>query len=135
MTISKLFLPFLLTLIGLAGSVSASNDLVSDVQKGCANEIEEYCSQVTPGEKRMLSCFYAHEDKLSGRCQHTLYQASEKLKQAIVALNYVAGQCKDDILAHCADIAMGDGRVAQCLRSNADNISTECKQAMSDIFK
>lgn len=83
----------------------------------------------------MLSCFYAHEDKLSGRCAHALYQASAKLKQAVEALHYVAGQCREDILSHCANVAMGEGRVAQCLKSNADAVSAGCKQVIGDVFE
>jgi hypothetical protein len=121
-------------LFGFAGNVSAQ-DIVSDVQKGCAVEIEKYCSQVTQGEGRLLACFYAHEDKLSGQCQYALYNASAQLEHAVSALNYVAGQCQDDILAHCASVQMGEGRIKQCLESNADSVSAPCKTAMAEVFE
>ena len=121
-------------LFSFAGSLSAQ-DIVSAVQKGCGAEIESFCSQVTQGEGRLLACFYAHEDKLSGQCQYALYDASAQLERAVSSLNYVAGQCEDDIVAHCASVQLGEGRVVECLNSNSESISTACKQAMADVFE
>jgi hypothetical protein len=120
--------------IGITGNTMAQ-DIVSAVEKGCSAEIESYCSQVTQGEGRLLACFYAHEDKLSGQCQYALYDASAQLERAVSALNYVAGQCEDDIMAHCAQVQLGEGRVVQCLNSNAEAISAPCKNALADVFE
>ncbi len=122
-------------LFSFAGNVSALEDIVNDVQKGCGAEIEKYCSQVTQGEGRLLACFYAHEDKLSGQCQYALYDASAQLERAVSALNYVASQCEDDMVAHCANVQLGEGRVIECLNSNSESVSTACKQAMADVFE
>lgn len=119
---------------GLAGNVFAE-DIVSTVEKGCKAEIASYCSQVTQGEGRLLACFYAHEDKLSGQCQYALYDASAQLEHAVSALNYVAGQCEDDIKAHCAEVQLGEGRVLECLNSNSESVSAACTQAMADVFE
>ena len=129
---SSLLAGLLLTF--LAGNGFAE-DLVSQIEKGCATEIKNYCSQVTLGEGRMLACFYAHEDKLSGQCQYTLYDAAAQLEHAVSALNYVAGQCEDDIVEHCASVQLGEGRVIECLESNAKSISAGCTQAMDDVFE
>ena len=103
-------------------------------QKGCGAEIENYCSQVMLGEGRLLACFYAHEDKLSGRCQYALYDASAQLERAVSALNYLAGQCGDDIVALCAEVQMGEGRILQCLSDKGDAVSAECKTAMEEVI-
>ena len=118
-------------LVSFAGHASAQ-DIVSDVQKGCGVEIEKYCSQVTMGEGRLLACFYAHEDKLSGQCEYTLYKASAQLEQAVSALNYVASQCEDDILSHCAEVQLGEDRILSCLKSKADTVSDECMAAVAE---
>ena len=123
-----------LLLILLSGNGFA-DDIVSRVENGCATEIKNYCSQVTQGEGRMLACFYAHEDKLSGQCQYALYDAAAELEHAVSALNYVAGQCEDDIVEHCASVQLGEGRVLECLESNAESISTGCTQALGDVFE
>jgi hypothetical protein len=130
--ISSLLGSLLLTLF--AGNAFAQ-DIVSQVQKGCATEIKDYCSQVSMGEGRLLACFYAHEDKLTGQCQFALYSAAAELEHAVSALNYVAGQCEDDIVAHCASVQLGEGRIVECLESKGDAVSAACTQAMDDVFE
>ena len=120
---------------GFAASVSAVESLVESVANGCEKELVGYCSEVTPGEGRILACLYAHEDKLSGQCQYALYNASAQLEHAVSALNYVAGQCQNDIEKLCAKVQMGEGRIAQCLENNAESVSPACKQAMNDVFE
>jgi hypothetical protein len=121
-------------LMCMSGSLFAQ-DIVDTVEKGCAAEIQSFCSQVSPGEGRMLACFYAHEDKLSGQCQYALYSASAQLEQAVSALDYVATQCHDDLMTYCAEVQVGEGRVLECLRANADSVSAGCTQAVNDVFE
>ena len=118
--------------LGLGANLSAQ-DPVSTVTEGCATEIAQYCSQVSPGEGRLLACFYAHEDKLSGQCQYAMYEAASQLEAAVNALDYVATQCRDDILAHCAEVQLGEGRVLECLNANSASVSDACKQAVKDV--
>jgi len=87
------------------------------------------------GEGRMLACFYAHEDKLSGQCQYALYQAATTLEQAVSALEYVASQCESDIMTHCAEVQMGEGRIVECLRGHSETVSAGCTQALNDVFE
>ncbi len=123
-----------LAVVSFAGNALAQ-DIESDVRKGCGPEIEKYCSQVTAGEGRLLACFYAHEDKLSGQCQYALYNASAQLEHAVSALNYVANQCEDDILANCAEVQLGEGRVIECLQAKSESVSAACNQAMGEVFE
>jgi hypothetical protein len=128
--------PILLALLlGVAANLSAQDTIVDTVKQGCTTEIENYCSQVMLGEGRMLACFYAHEDKLSGQCQYALYQAANTLDQAVNALQYVATECEDDIIKHCAEVQMGEGRILECLRSNSETVSASCTQAVNDVFE
>jgi len=124
----------LFLMLGLSGPVMAQ-DIVSTVQSGCTTEIETYCSQVTLGEGRLLACFYAHEDKLSGQCQYALYNASAQLEHAVSALNYVAGQCQNDIVTLCATVQAGEGRILECLEANAEAVSAPCTQAIKDVVE
>lgn len=120
--------------IGLGGNLYAQ-DIVETVVQGCEAEIATYCSQVSPGEGRMLACFFAHEDKLSGQCQYALYSASAQLEQAFAALDYVATQCRDDMLKLCADVQLGEGRVIECLKSNQESVSEACNKAVAEVFE
>lgn len=120
-----------LTLV--SASAWAVENLVQSVKDGCKKELESYCKAVTPGEGRVLACLFAHEDKLSGRCEYALYDAAAQLERAIGALTYVANECKTDLEKHCAAIEPGEGRLAHCLKRNEKTISSRCQQAMKDI--
>ncbi len=120
----------------LAVSTTASaGDVINTIEVGCKAEIETFCSQVTPGEGRMLACFFAHEDKLSGQCQYAMYNAAAQLEQAAVALNYVASQCENDIMTHCAEVQLGEGRVLDCLDANKESVSEACQEAVGEVFE
>ena len=122
-------------LLGPMANLSAQDRIVDTVFKGCATEIDTYCSQVSPGEGRLLACFFAHEDKLSGQCQYALYQAASVLDQAASALQYVATECESDIQKHCAEVEMGEGRILECLSSHSDAVSASCNTAIADVFE
>ena len=133
MKIHMLLLAIIAAFINLVGTVYAGSDVVSDVQEGCATEIETYCSNVIPGQRRMLACFYAHEDKLSNNCQYALYSAAQELEAAITALNFVANECLADIKEFCKDTAIGEGRIARCLDEHEDEVSERCHKAAAQV--
>jgi hypothetical protein len=110
----------------------AQEDLVEKVVEACETEIQNYCSQVTPGEGRILACFYAHEDKLSGRCGYALYDAAAQLEEFAAAVTHVATECHDDLVKFCSQVQMGEGQVASCLLENKDEVTQACRQAMED---
>lgn len=108
-------------------------ELAVRVLEGCREELVTYCSEVTPGEGRLLACLYAHGDKLSGPCQFQLYDASVRLERAISAISYIAAQCGPEIEANCANVEPGEGRMAQCLRDNQSALSPGCDQALTEV--
>jgi hypothetical protein len=119
------------------GSESAaaptSQGPVETFLKGCKTELDSYCKDVTPGDNRLLACIYAHEDKLSARCEYALYDASAQLERAVAALSYVAGECDNDLELHCSEIAPGEGRLLACLDKNEKSVSERCKRALKEV--
>jgi hypothetical protein len=113
--------------------VLAAATLVDTVAKGCETELKTYCKDVTPGEGRILACLYAHEDKLSGKCEYALYDAAVQLERALTALAYVANECRDDLRKFCSDIQPGGGRLMACMDKNEKQVTGRCKQAMKDV--
>jgi phytoene/squalene synthetase len=111
----------------------AQEGLVETVVTGCKAELEKYCSNVTPGEGRVLACLYAYEDKLSGRCEYALYDAAVQLERAVAALSYVVNECSSDLKQYCTGVAAGEGRLLQCLQKNDAQVSQRCKQARKDV--
>ncbi len=116
-----------------ANPASAEDDLVATVQNGCKSELAEFCSKVTPGNQRVLACLYAHEDKLSGRCEYALYDAAAQLQRALGAISYVVNECKTDLDKHCSTIEPGGGRLAACIKRNEAGLTPRCSQAIKDV--
>ena len=108
-------------------------DPIENAMAACKPEIEAYCSQVTLGGGRLLACFYAHEDKLSGRCGWALYEGAAQLEQFANAVTHVANECWDDLVEHCSEVEMGEGRVASCLLEHKEDVSEGCGQAIDDV--
>jgi hypothetical protein len=126
------------------GSASAQTDITKAIQEklaaeaaklenSCAEDIKKYCSDVTPGEGRMLYCMHAHEDKISPKCGYDLEEAAadvqlhaDNLKEAITA-------CKAEISGVCGKTQPGQGRIAACLIANKSTASKNCVEALGKI--
>ena len=103
------------------------------VLTGCADEVETYCKNVTPGKGRLLSCLYAYEDKISTQCQIALCQAVPSLEMALTTLSYLAGECRDDLKKFCSDVKPGEGRLINCLDKKKDALTDRCKTAFEEV--
>jgi len=114
-------------------SIAADQNLVETVLNGCKVELEKYCSQVTPGQGRILGCLYAYQDKLSGKCEYALYDAAVQLERAVAALAYVANECDNDLDKLCSSVPVGEGRLLKCLEKNDAQVSGRCKQALKEV--
>ena len=121
-----------LTLLPVMGA-AAQEDPVEAALEACKPEIETFCSQVTPGEGRLLACFLAHEDKLSGQCGWAVYEAMDALEEFMDAVTYLAESCWDDIIEQCAEVEMGEGRIATCLLESQEKVTPVCQRAMQDV--
>jgi Cysteine rich repeat len=107
--------------------------LAEYVKEACQTELGAHCSQVIPGQSRLLACLYAHGDKLSSQCETALYQAASVLDRAISTVAYLADQCRTDIDTKCASVSPGQGRIAQCLGDHKDSLSQPCTQAFNTV--
>jgi hypothetical protein len=117
----------------LFSNAFAVEDLVKQVAEGCKVELEQYCKDVTPGERRVLACLYARSDKLSSKCEYALYDAAVQLERAVAALAYLANECDADLEKLCSAVAPGEGRLINCLQKNEKQVSDRCKQAVKQV--
>ncbi len=116
------------------GNAVAIESVIKSVATGCEKELKSYCANVKPGEGRVLACLYAHNDRISGRCEYALYDAAAQLERFVAALSYVVNECEDDLQKYCAAVRAGEGRLAECLlEKNKDKISDRCGQAVKDV--
>ena len=131
---AAIFLAAMALLCQLPGLASAQGP-VEDALLGCSNELKTYCSAVTPGGGRLVSCAKAHEDKLSPECVSAINRAGYWVQSIASTLRYVATQCKADALKYCPDVELGEERVLNCLASNRAELSKYCGLALEDIGK
>jgi hypothetical protein len=120
------------TFMALATQSYAQDSLLEYLVDACESDLQQYCSQVTPGEGRLLHCVAAHEDKLSGQCDYALYQAASLLEQLSVAIVYVAQSCETEIETLCSDVQAGEGRILACLEANDEQVGDSCRKAVAD---
>jgi len=116
----------------VAPAVQAQDTIVEGMMEACEPEITAYCSQVTPGDGRLLACFYAHGDKISARCEYAVYEGAAQLEAFAAALTHLATECLDDLEKYCAEVELGEGRVATCLLEHKAEVTAACSQAMDD---
>jgi hypothetical protein len=114
------------------GAANAQN-LVADALKDCSSELKTYCSSVTPGGGRLVSCAKAHEDKLSSKCISAINRAGFILETLARTLTYIASQCGADALKYCPEVNLGEERVLNCLSDNKAKLTKYCGLALSDI--
>ena len=126
------------------GSVSAQTDAgkailekltakVAKVESACSKDIKKYCSNVTPGEGRIIYCMQAYEDKISPKCVFELEEAETSVLTTADALKDAVIACKAEITGVCGKIQPGQGRIAACLLENKSTASTGCAEAIKKI--
>lgn len=130
--ITRLKLVIGILAVSAAAPAVAQDSLLEYVMTSCEADLKQYCSQVTPGQGRLLHCAAAHEDKLSGQCSYALYQAASLLEQLAVTIAYVAQSCETEIKTMCGDVKAGEGRILSCLEGNSESLGDACKKALAD---
>jgi Cysteine rich repeat len=113
-------------------TAAMQGQLAAEVLEGCKAELRQHCADVTPGEGRLLACLFAYDDKLSGQCEFALYNAAVRLERALNTITYVMSECDVEIESQCTDVAVGQGRIAQCLIDHRGDLSEACSRALSD---
>lgn len=113
-----------------AGPAGAQDTLLDHVVDACAGDLEQYCSQVTPGEGRLLYCIAAHEDKISGQCSFALYSAASLLEQLADFILDVAVSCEAEIETLCGEVELGEGRILTCLEAHQAELGDACRSVI-----
>ncbi len=86
----------------------------------CRGDVETLCSDVTPGQGRILMCLQSKIDKLSPACRQRLEEGKKKFDDARKA-------CGPDVQKFCGGVQPGEGRIIRCLKDNYNDLSPECR--------
>jgi sporulation protein YlmC with PRC-barrel domain len=89
------------------------------VEDACAEDIEDLCGTVTPGEGRIALCVQANSDQLSRRCRFTLFRVSRQLRQSVSGF---ADECLNGIRTQCANAQ----KIGECAEQKSASISPAC---------
>ena len=123
--------------VALYAAPVASSDFAAKAIKvfkeGCRADLDAYCSQVTPGDQRLLACLYAHDDKISAQCRGSVLDALLLVKAEFAQANFIGALCGSDILDHCGGVEPGDGRITACLNEKSASLSETCRQALQNL--
>jgi Cysteine rich repeat len=106
---------------------------IAKLETACSEDIKKYCSDVTPGEGRVLHCMQAYEDKISPKCEYAEQEAALNLQMAVDRLKEAVVACNGEITKFCGKVQPGQGRVAQCLIANKAAASAQCAGAIQQL--
>lgn len=121
---------FLAAGLALAAAPTAH---ATDISTQCETDIATHCGNVAPGNGRILSCLYAHEDLLSEACDRATSESSDLLDYFFHRLRIVIAACSPDIHRHCADVAVGQGRLFSCLAERRAELGADCAELVDEI--
>jgi len=114
-------------------AVAKAEAAIAKVKAACAPDVKSFCSNVTPGEGRLLLCMMAHEDKISDACFDAMLSGAEGVELAVSNVVRAAESCDQDIEKHCASVEAGGGRIAQCLIDKKAELSSQCRAEVAGL--
>jgi len=98
-------------------------EAIQMVKVACADEIDDFCGKVTPGEGRLAFCMRAHEDQLGRTCQSTLRRVALNVRRT---LNQITETCWNEVRALCGDTDKW-GKLGQCVAQKKGSLSSSCE--------
>ncbi len=110
-----------------------ARQLGENVRQACSKDAQTFCSRVTPGNGRLVACFYAHEDKISPGCDMAILEAGDKLAWFVDEVRTAVTSCAADIRETCRGMTPGEGRIFQCLRDNQGELSQGCRRVVNRV--
>lgn len=99
---------------------------VETVEAGCAEDIVNFCGDVTPGQGRVALCVQAYEDQLSRQCRSALQRVSSNIERAVAGMT---DTCLSGIKSQCGD----SQNVGQCLQQKANALQPSCQALVSAV--
>ena len=122
-----------LAIILLLGAATTERLAAQSIFESCETDLKDFCSQVLPGNGRIVACIYAHEDKVSESCDAAIEDQAGLLDSFFESVRYVMDRCADDIQKHCAGTKFGEGRIFTCLIEKTSSLNDECKKLIPEM--
>lgn len=116
----------LLDRIAQSGLRDRMDSAIERVEDACGDDIEEYCSNVTPGGGRIAACMHAHSDALSRRCRFSLSRTARNIRSAV---ENIADECWNNIQAQCGS----EQNIAECVKQKTSSLSPTCQTVVAAL--
>ena len=98
----------------------------ADFTGPCAETVGKYCSDVIPGDGRIMKCLDSHEDAQSLACKDWIAEQRKGLQELNSA-------CREEIAVHCRYDASNSIRIFQCLKDNYVGLKLDCRNKMREL--
>jgi hypothetical protein len=125
--------------VALSATAFLGQTVFAQQEKGilesCVGDIPKYCSDVTPGNGRIISCIYAHEDKISEECSASMVDIGDALDYMYDTVIVAMVICDEDIKKLCPASEIGGGETLSCLTENSSAVTAECKGSVGELTK
>jgi hypothetical protein len=92
----------------------------------CADTVNKYCKDVTPGGGRIIQCLNDHRDDQSLKCRDWIEAQTRSMNE----LNTV---CAKEIVTFCNFDYVDNVRIYRCLVTNYAGLSFDCKDKVREI--
>ena len=122
------YLFYVLFIFGVSSTVYAKG-----LGDSCGKDLKTYCSQVLPGDGRIMACLYAHGDKIADDCVLEIQSVALKFSSAVEAIQHGYEMCSEDIKKFCAKAAPGEGRMYRCIKKHQPALSQACTSALGSL--
>ena len=110
-------------------SSAHSQEILSD----CRSDIGNFCSDISPENSRILSCLYAHQDKITLICNDSLAVVKNSLDFIFDALEETFTNCGNEIAEFCSGKKFVYGRILSCLAENQSSLSGSCRGYVTEF--
>jgi len=92
----------------------------------CAETVNKYCKDVTPGGGRIMKCLGEHRDDQSAACRDWLEDQNRSLKELNTA-------CPGDIASLCNFSNPDSMLIYRCLEDNYISLKSDCREKLREI--
>ena len=99
--------------------------LLEEFSLACQVDIGRHCSEVKPGEGRMIACLMKNQDDLSKGCK----VETERFESAREKVLAVRSACRADVQRLCPGVPEEAGPLVACLQARNAELSAGCRAA------
>lgn len=97
--------------------------LVEEFARACGRDAKRLCSEVKPGNGRLVGCLTRQQDDLTGSCRAQI----ERAQQAAEKISAARTACSGDAERLCGGLPAEAGPLVECLNANRADLSDTCR--------